>query len=240
MSSASHESDVQRHPVDLLAERYARQLRAGEEPAIEDYCRQYPEHAELIRAVFPSVAATERVNRHQEQQRQRSTASPFPAGRRPDVIGDFQILREVGRGGMGVVYEALQLSLKRRVALKVVNQLLADSERQLQRFRREAESAARLHHSNIVPVFGFGEDRGVHFYAMQLIEGATLAEVVATLREPPAETAAGAPAERMHHFPHRCSPRFFRPASPAARGLRRPTAARTRSQPPLDRRNASQ
>ena len=196
MSSASHESDVQRHPVDLLAERYARQLRAGEEPAIEDYCRQYPEHAELIRAVFPSVAATERVNRHQEQQRQRSTASPFPAGRRPDVIGDFQILREVGRGGMGVVYEALQLSLKRRVALKVVNQLLADSERQLQRFRREAESAARLHHSNIVPVFGFGEDRGVHFYAMQLIEGATLAEVVATLREPPAETAAGAPAER--------------------------------------------
>ncbi|MGV2334558.1 MAG UNVERIFIED_CONTAM: hypothetical protein LVR18_10745 [Planctomycetaceae bacterium] len=82
------------------------------------------------------------------------------------------------------------MSLKRRVALKVVNQLLADSARQLQRFRREAESAARLHHSNIVPVFGFGEDRGVYFYAMQLIEGATLAEIVATIRELPMETAA--------------------------------------------------
>jgi len=192
MSSASTESDSDRHPVDVLAERYAEQLRAGEEPSIEDYCRQHPEHADLIRAVFPSVAATERVSRHQDQQRQRSQASPFPSGRRPDMIGDFRILREVGRGGMGVVYEALQMSLKRRVALKVVNQLLSDSARQLQRFRREAESAARLHHSNIVPVFGFGEDRGVYFYAMQLIEGATLAEVVATIRELPAEAPASA------------------------------------------------
>lgn len=190
MSSASTESDSDRHPVDLLAEHYAEQLRAGETPSIEDYCLQHPEHADLIRAVFPSVAATERVSRHQDQQRQSLQASPFPAGRRPDMIGDFQILREVGRGGMGVVYEALQMSLKRRVALKVVNQLLADSARQLQRFRREAESAARLHHSNIVPVFGFGEDRGVYFYAMQLIEGATLAEIVATIRELPVETAA--------------------------------------------------
>ncbi|MFM7058377.1 MAG: protein kinase domain-containing protein [Planctomycetota bacterium] len=195
MSSATTESDAERHPVDLLAERYAEQLRAGAEPSIEDYCRQYPEHAELIRAVFPSVAVTERVSRQQEQQRQRSAISPFSAGRRPDVIGDFQLLREVGRGGMGVVYEALQRSLKRRVALKVVNQLLADSDRQLQRFRREAESAARLHHSNIVPVFGFGEDRGVHFYAMQLIEGATLAEVVARLRESSAESATNSAAQ---------------------------------------------
>ncbi len=195
MSSVTAESDAERHPVDLLAERFAEQLRAGEDPSIEDYCLQHPEYAELIRAVFPSVATTERVIRQQEQQRQRSIVSPFPAGRRPDVIGDFQLLREVGRGGMGVVYEALQLSLKRRVALKVVNQLLADSNRQLQRFRREAESAARLHHSNIVPVFGFGEDRGVHFYAMQLIEGATLAEVVLRLRESLAQPSAESPAD---------------------------------------------
>lgn len=186
MSPATTESDAERHPVEVLAERYAEQLRAGEEPSIEAFCREYPEHAEMIRAVFPSVAAAERASRQQEQQRQRSAASPFSAGQRPEVIGDFRILREVGRGGMGVVYEALQLSLKRRVALKVINPLLATSERQLQRFRREAESAARLHHSNIVPVFGFGEDRGVYFYAMQLIEGATLAEIISGLHELPA------------------------------------------------------
>ena len=67
------------------------------------------------------------------------------------MLGDFRIVREIGRGDMGIVYEAEQQSLKRRVALKVLHPTVATSERQRQRFQREAESAARLHHSNIVP-----------------------------------------------------------------------------------------
>ena len=186
MNITQSASDADRHPVDLLAEDFAQRLRSGEQPSMDEYCVRYPEHAELIRAVFPSVAATERVCLQHEQ---RAVAAALPSFSRPENLGDFQILREIGRGGMGVVYEALQKSLKRRVALKVVNPLIAGSDKQVRRFRREAESAARLHHSNIVPVYGSGEDQGLHFYAMQLIEGATLAEVIDSLREMPGRTS---------------------------------------------------
>ena len=186
MNPASPESDADRHPVDLLAEDFTRRLRAGERPSINEYCTQHPEHADLIRAVFPSVEATERVCLQHERQ---LTATSTISRARPDTLGDFQLLREIGRGGMGVVYEALQKSLKRRVALKVVNPLIAGSEKQIRRFRREAESAAKLHHSNIVPVYGSGEDQGMHFYAMQLIEGATLSEVLDCLQEMPGDPA---------------------------------------------------
>lgn len=86
-------------------------------------------------------------------------------------VGDFHILREVGRGGMGIVYEAKQESLQRRVALKVLPDVHVSSPELLKRFQREAPAAARLHHTNIVPVFGFGEEDGVHYLVMQFIEG---------------------------------------------------------------------
>ncbi len=75
---------------------------------------------------------------------------------------------------MGIIYEAEQLSLKRRVALKVLGPGIADSQKQLERFRRESEAIARLHHTNIVPVFGVGTENGVHYFAMQLIDGKPL------------------------------------------------------------------
>jgi serine/threonine protein kinase len=99
------------------------------------------------------------------------------------MLGDYRIVREIGRGGMGVVYEAVQFSLGRRVALKVLPLAGALDERNLARFKNEAQAVAQLHHTNIVSVFGVGCERGVHFYAMQLIEGQTLAEVIAHLRE---------------------------------------------------------
>src|SRR5207244_1148620 len=109
------------------------------------------------------------------------------------MIGDFRVLREIGRGGMGVVYEAEQLSLRRRVALKVLPFAAAMDPRQLQRFRNEAQAAAHLHHTNIVPVFAVGTERGVHYYAMQFIEGQSVAALLDDLRR-----AAGldAPADR--------------------------------------------
>jgi serine/threonine protein kinase len=88
------------------------------------------------------------------------------------------MLREIGRGGMGVVYEAEQKSLRRRVALKILPLAGGVDPRQLQRFRNEAEAAAHLHHTHIVPVFAVGSERGVHFYAMQYVQGLSLSSLI--------------------------------------------------------------
>ena len=98
-------------------------------------------------------------------------------------MGDFEIVRELGRGGMGVVYEAVQTTLGRRVALKVLGPGLGLTPRAVERFRREAAAAGKLHHTNIVPVYATGEERGVHFYAMELIDGSGLDVVIRQLRE---------------------------------------------------------
>lgn len=104
------------------------------------------------------------------------------------TIGDFEIIRELGRGGMGVVYEARQKSLKRRVALKVLSSGLGLSSKAILRFRREAEAAGKLHHTNIVPIYTTGEDKGVHYYAMELIDGPSLDAVIRDLKQ---ETTEG-------------------------------------------------
>jgi serine/threonine protein kinase len=97
-------------------------------------------------------------------------------------LGDFEIVRELGRGGMGVVYEALQVSLNRRVALKVLSAGLGLTSKAVQRFHREAEAAAKLHHTNIVPVYAVGEADGTHYYAMELIDGPSLDHVIRQMR----------------------------------------------------------
>jgi serine/threonine protein kinase/Flp pilus assembly protein TadD len=107
----------------------------------------------------------------------------------PQELGDFRLLCQVGRGGMGVVYEAEQVSLGRRVALKVLPFAATMDPKQLQRFQNEARAAAQLHHTNIVPVYYVGCDKGVHFYAMQFIDGQSVAEIIAELR-PGARSAA--------------------------------------------------
>jgi serine/threonine protein kinase len=137
------------------------------------------------------------------------------------ALGDFHLVREVGRGGMGIVYEAVQLSLGRRVALKVLPFAATLDPKQLQRFKNEAQAAAHLHHPNIVPVFGVGCERAVHFYAMQFIEGRTLADVIRDLRR-----EAGLP-ERFEQEPApEDEPRTVTaPAMPA-----RPPAASTVNQ----------
>ena len=99
-----------------------------------------------------------------------------------EPLGDYRLIREVGRGGMGIVYEAEQISLGRRVALKVLPYAATMDPKQLQRFKNEAQAAAQLHHTNIVPVYAVGCERGVHFYAMQLIEGQNLAVLVDEMR----------------------------------------------------------
>ena len=174
----------ERHPVDILADEFAAKINDGEQPSIDDYAARYPEHAALIRSVFPSLELVRRVSARVDQHRSNDSSNIAKSIRdaSPELIGDFQIVREIGRGGMGVVYEALQLSLKRHVALKIIGTTSPGNLKHQARFRREAEAAASLHHTNIVPVFGIGEEQGLLFYAMQLIDGVTLSEVIHALR----------------------------------------------------------
>jgi serine/threonine protein kinase len=113
-------------------------------------------------------------------------------------LGDFRLVREIARGGMGVVYEAKQLSLNRTVAVKVLPSAAALDPRQLQRFKNEALAAASLHHEHIVPVYFVGCERGVHFYAMQYIEGLSLAAIITQLRQ----QAGMEPADEQRTVPY--------------------------------------
>ncbi len=132
----------------------------------------------------------------------RPTAEPGPTLESSAPIGDFQIVGEIGRGGMGIVYEATQLSLGRRVALKVLPMAASFDAKYLQRFRQEAQAAAQLHHSSIVPVYAVGCERGIHYYAMQLIDGQSLDRVVQQLRDEagmnPAESASSVAIAPRH------------------------------------------
>ncbi|MCU0962855.1 MAG: WD40 repeat domain-containing serine/threonine protein kinase [Pirellulaceae bacterium] len=119
----------------------------------------------------------------------------------PPQLGEYRVVRRIGRGGMGTVYEAVQESLGRRVALKVLSPRDAENATLLERFKREAQAAASLHHTNIVPVFGVGESGGVHFYAMQYIEGQSLDRLLAEAAsgETPSAPTALAAADASYY-----------------------------------------
>ena len=170
----SADSEEARHPIDLLADEYSARLRSGESPSIEEFVSRAPEHQAAIRSLFPTIAVMEQISL-QEHLDRRSKRHPLAS---QDRLGDFRIVREIGRGGMGIVYEAEQRSLQRRVALKVLGTGIAESPHQLERFQREAEAVARLHHTNIVQVYGNGEEAGTHFFAMQFIDGVTLSDAI--------------------------------------------------------------
>ena len=166
--------------VQALKE-YVAALEAGNPPNREEFLSARAEIAGPLATCLDSLALVCAA-----APRLRSLpGEDMPAARPaelPVALGDFRIIREIGRGGMGIVYEAEQLSLGRRIALKVLPFAAALDVTRLQRFKNEAQAAAQLHHSNIVPVYAVGCDRGVHFYAMQLIEGKTLANVILDMR----------------------------------------------------------
>jgi WD40 repeat protein/serine/threonine protein kinase len=167
MSTAASEPD----PLVRLAEEFAERYPRGERPALTEYANRYPELAADIRDLFPALALIEEFGSVAGLPADPRAHTATSDGKTPHQLGEYRILGEVARGGMGIVYEAEQVSLGRHVALKVLpfQGLLAPHH--LEPVQREARAAANLHHSNIVPVFGIGEDRGVHYYAMQFIHG---------------------------------------------------------------------
>jgi WD40 repeat protein/serine/threonine protein kinase len=162
--------------LNQLAEEFAERYRRGEHPSLEDYVDRHPELSDAIREFFPTMVEVEEVKR---------AVRETPSGGRsrlPERVGGYRILREIGRGGMGVVYEAEQESLGRRVALKVLPMEAARDAKLLARFRREARAAAQLHHTNIVPVFEVGQDGDICFYVMQYMQGQPLDKVLRDLQ----------------------------------------------------------
>jgi serine/threonine protein kinase len=152
------------------AAELAERIQAGEEVDLEALASQHPERAARLRRLLPTIRLMANL-------RDEPSTSPMPA-----VLGDFRILREIGRGGMGIVYEAEQITLKRRVALKVLPAISALDAKRFRRFQIEAQAVALLGHPNIVPIYAVGCDQGYHYYAMQLVIGGSLAERVKELR----------------------------------------------------------
>ncbi len=179
MSSA--DGSTERDPLDLLSEQFLQRRRAGEDLSVEAFAVQHPPHEAALRDLLPTLLALERARRDRASSGSGQRRASVP---RLERLGDFRIVGEIGRGGMGVVFEAMQESLGRRVALKVLPQSALLTGNQLERFQREAQIAARLHHSNIVPVFGSGESDGYHWYAMQFIAGQSLDQWRQAERQP--------------------------------------------------------
>jgi serine/threonine-protein kinase len=179
-----------------ICDEIIERLQAGDRVDAASLAREYPKNTEQLQRLLPALEALVDLGVSSAQQASLNSSNPLA----PRVLGDYRILREMGRGGMGVVYEAEQSSLQRRVALKILPLAAALDSRQFQRFQLEAQAAACLHHNNIVPVFAVGAEGGVPFYVMQYIDGRSPAEVIHELRraegletEPPARDGRAAP-----------------------------------------------
>jgi serine/threonine protein kinase/WD40 repeat protein len=177
VNDVNPESISARDPVEELAETFLERYRRGERPSLSEFIARAPEHADEIRDLFPALVLMEQaIPAVGADSADLTQAAPL------ERLGDYRVIREIGRGGMGIVYEAEQEALGRHVALKVLPSAAARQSRCLLRFRREARSAARLHHTNIVPVFDIGEREGLHYYAMQFIQGQSLDAVITELQ----------------------------------------------------------
>ena len=179
-AAAEQESEI----LERIVDEFTKRIRAGEHPAISEYQNQHPNLKDEIEDLLASVAMIEQLKSNPSQ--------PVPSNR-PSLdkvsklrqIGNYDVVREIGRGGMGVVFEAVHESLGRRVAIKVMPTPLMNGEKYVERFKQESQAAAKLHHTNIVAVFGVGQGDGYHYYVMDLVDGQTLSDVVFGLANSP-------------------------------------------------------
>lgn len=165
-----------RDAIEVLATRFADEMRRGERPSIEEYARRHKACADQIRELFPLIESLEGWKNEKEvESLRRSVPREFTIQR----LGEYQIVRELGRGGMGVVFEAVQKKSGRRVAVKLLPwKFEADRPQRKERFRREAATIAGLRHKNIVRVYSFGRHDGYCYYVMDLVDGIGLDAVL--------------------------------------------------------------
>ena len=195
----STEATPNRDPVEVLAEEFLQRRRRGENVAISDYVDRYPAQATRIQALFPTLLLLEGID-----------GAGGPAAP-PVALGEYRIEAELGRGGMGMVYLAIDTRLDRRVALKLLPDEFAQNARRRAMFDREARTAAHLNHPNIATVYELGARDDRHFIAMEYVEGRTLRDVLrdgAPLQLPEildlaAQIATGLAAAHEHQIIHR-------------------------------------
>src|SRR6516162_4242644 len=171
--------------VGQVVAEWRERMARGERFELKEYTAKYPQIAGELEEIFPAIVMIEDLKGEIGDLTGSVGAGTILPGARQTLerLGDFRILREVGRGGMGIVYEAEQESLGRHVALKVLPaQSMLDAQQQ-KRFQREAKAAARMHHTNIVPVYGVGEHDGMFYYVMQYIQGLGLDQILIELRK---------------------------------------------------------
>lgn len=181
MSSPSSD-DVYRHPLEKIATDYLEGLREGQGPSIDDLAAQNPEDAREVRELLQLVSAMETWKLRRELSTMRQT---MPEQFRFERLGDCRLIREIGRGGMGVVFEAQQESMNRRVAVKLLPWRFPKSSPLRERFQYEAHLAGKLRHKHIVPVYHFGEQDGWCYYVMHLVPGIGLDRVIRKLGSRP-------------------------------------------------------
>ena len=214
------------HPHVIAAlEEYQSAIEAGQPASRRRLLDRFPAIAAELEACLEGI---ELLHFSGTSERDASGLPPMAEELSGAPVGDFRLVRELGRGGMGIVYEAEQLSLNRRVALKVLPFAATLDPRHLQRFAHEAKAAACLHHPNIVPVYAVGCDRGVHYYAMQYIEGQTLAASIQELRQQHGLVNANGSGGIDHQptLPPQPRPLGDEPAKEAAPGEAPPCSAR--------------
>jgi tetratricopeptide (TPR) repeat protein len=181
VADESSDASIELHLAELVEEMRLK-LQDRKPVDLEELAAAHPAQADELRRLLPALRLLADLPRADPARSPAGNPSGSEAETVLGELGDFRLIREVGRGGMGVVYEAEQVSLQRRVAVKLLPLAAALDAKQLQRFRNEAQASAGLHHTNIVPVYFVGCERGVHYYAMQLIDGQSLAEIIDELR----------------------------------------------------------
>lgn len=188
--------DSEEPDLEALSERFVEDFRAGRRPSVDEYAERFPEFAEEIRELFPALLLLEKGGT-----REALSSLSQGASRQGFAISglerlkNYRIVREIGRGGMGVVYEAWDETLERTVALKAMKIFPGEEEQTIKRFQREAKTAARLHHTNIVPVFDSDVLDDKFFYVMQLVDGVNLEQF---LRMKEAEASESLAAESQN------------------------------------------
>ena len=176
----SEASDVMALELDELITEYFEAQSQGRAPSADEFVAAHPEHEHALRAVLPGASLLDQMGKRAQD--------ATPSGRTGDKLGEYKLLGVLGRGGMGVVYEAVQETLRRPVALKVLPASRVVDRQSRERFLREAQAAASLQHPGIVPVYGVGEAEGQVYYAMQRVDGVPLDVLTAVVR---GESASG-------------------------------------------------